>query len=238
MNKKLFPALIPLRSLAFILIFVIGSNIVGKSLEEISNWWSVAATALNILTVLLLVLLTHSCGSSYRELINYRKGRTTAKQVIAVCAVIMLMSMGGMYLAGFICYGKFPYMAPKIIAPIPAALAAINALLLPVTTALAEDGLYLGCGVNQIKSKWAAILFSSFFFALQHSFIPTLFDARHILYRFLSFLPLTVILCLHYHKHRNPLPIMIGHGLIDAATVSMIIITSFSPDLYEKWLSM
>lgn len=37
-------------------------------------------------------------------------------------------------------------------------LAVINVLLLPVTTALAEDGLYLGCGVNGIENKFGAII--------------------------------------------------------------------------------
>ena len=38
----------------------------------------------------------------------------------------------GMYLAGFICYGKFPYAAPMMIAPIPLVLAIINCVILPI----------------------------------------------------------------------------------------------------------
>lgn len=52
-----------------------------------------------------------------------------------------------MYLAGYLCYRVIPYGAPMLIAPIPKVLVVINVLLLPVTTAFAEDGLYLGCGV-------------------------------------------------------------------------------------------
>ena len=37
-------------------------------------------------------------------------------------------------------------------------MAVINVLLLPVTTALAEDGLYLRCGVNGIENKFSAII--------------------------------------------------------------------------------
>ena len=59
------------------------------------------------------------------------------------------------------------------------------------------------------------------------------FRGTHIIYRFISFLPLTVILCLYYHKKRNPLPIMIGHALIDVATVMQILATSVVPGLYE-----
>ncbi len=232
-NKKL-PFLLPIRCAVFFMLFVIGSAVTGKSFEEISHWWSVLASAVNLLTILLLVLVSRKQGGSYWKLINYEKGKTTPKQVIAMIFLILLVGMGGMYLAGFLCYGVIPYAAPMLIAPIPLWLAILNVPLLPITTAFAEDGLYLGCGVNQIKNKYAAILVPAFFFALQHSFIPTLLDGRYILYRFLSFLPLTIILCWHYQKNRNPLPIMIGHAVIDIATVMQILATSAVPGLYEQ----
>lgn len=235
MNKKL-PFLLPFRCIVFVLIFIIGSLVTGKELDEISNIWSIVASAVNIVTIVLLVLLTRKNGG-YAKLINYEKGKTKPKQIMGMILLIVLVGMGGMYLAGFICYGVIPYAAPMMIAPIPLWLAIINVLLLPVSTALAEDGLYLGCGVNQIKNKYAAILVPAFFFALQHSFIPTLFDVRYIIYRFLSFLPLTIILCHNYYKNRNPLPIMIGHAFIDVATVAQILMTSSIPGFYEMMIN-
>lgn len=235
-NKKL-PFLLPFRCIIFVLIFIIGSLVTGKSLDEISNIWSIAATAVNVVTILLLVLLTRKNGG-YAKLINYEMGKTKPKQIVGMTFLVLLVGMGGMYLAGFICYGVIPYAAPMMIAPIPLWLAIINVPLLPVTTALAEDGLYLGCGVNQIKNKYAAVLVPAFFFALQHSFIPTLFDLRYIIYRFLSFLPLTIILCHNYYKKRNPLPIMVGHAVIDVATVAQILMTSAIPGFYEMMCTM
>ena len=236
MNKKL-SFLLPFRCIIFVLIFIIASLVTGKSLDEISNIWSIAATAVNAVTILLLVLLTRKNGG-YAKLINYEKGKTKPKQIVGMIFLVLLVGMGGMYLTGFICYGVIPYAAPMMIAPIPLWLAIINVPLLPVTTALAEDGLYLGCGVNQIKNKYAAVLVPAFFFALQHSFIPTLFDLRYIIYRFLSFLPLTIILCHNYYKKRNPLPIMVGHAVIDVATVAQILMTSAIPGFYEMMCAM
>lgn len=236
-NKKL-PFLLPIRCAVFFMLFVIGSAVTGKSFEEISHWWSVLASAVNLLIILLLVLISRKQGENYWKLINYEKGKTTPKQVIAMLLLILLVGMGGMYLAGFLCYGVIPYAAPMLIAPIPIWLAVINIPLLPISTAFAEDGLYLGCGVNQIKNKYAAVLLPAFFFALQHSFIPMLPDGRYILYRFLSFLPLTILLCWHYRRHRNPLPIMIGHAVIDLATVMQILATSAVPGLYEQMCAM
>ena len=236
-NNKLY-FLLPLRCIIFLLIFIIGAVFTGKSFDEISNIWSVAASVVNIVTILLLVLISKKMGGSFKELINYEKGKTKPKQVVAMTTIVLLVGMGGMFLSGFICYGVIPYAPPMLIEPIALPLAIINLVLLPVTTAIAEEGLYLGCGVNQIKNKIAASLVSAFFFALQHSFIPTLLDVRYIIYRFLCFLPLTIIICWHYRKNRNPLPIMIGHAVIDLATAGQILATSAVPGLYEMMLKM
>lgn len=238
MSRKIYPFLLPIRCIIFVFIFSIGAYITHNELAEISNWWSVVATIVNFFVILLLIYLTKKADETFFELINYKKGSTKVKEVIVISIVVLTVGMAGMYFAGFLCYGKLPYMAPMMIAPIPGALAVINVFLLPITTALAEDALYLGCGVNQIKNKGLAIVIPAFFFALQHSFIPTLFDGKFMLYRFLSFLPLTFILCMYYRKKRNPLPIMIGHAMIDLATVMWILTTSLDSGLYEKMCDM
>ena len=237
MNAKL-KYLLPIRSILFILIFLIGSYITEKELSDISNWWSIVATIVNIVTIILLVLMTKKNNISYSKLINYEKGKSKIKQIALISFIILLIGTGGMYLSGFICYGKFPYAAPMMIAPIPLVLAIINFIVLPITVPFAEDGLYLGCGVNSFKNKYTAVLIPAFFYAIQHSFIPTLFDGKYIMYRFLSFLPLTIILCWYYYKKKNPVPIMIGHSLIEIASVVMILMTSISPDIYQTMLNM
>ena len=228
----------PVRSIIFPLIFLVGAGLVNERIEEISNWWSVADTIVNLLTIAMLIFAARSTGQTFAELIGYKKGQTKVHQVVIVSVVILVLGMGGMFLAGFLCYGVIPYAAPMIIAPIPVVLAAVNIPLLPITTAFAEDGLYLGCGVNNIKNKYAAVLVPALFYALQHSFIPTLFDVRYILYRFLSFLPLTVILCAYYYKKRDPVPIIIGHTIIDVATVAQIMATSAIPGFYDMMCGM
>lgn len=78
----------------------------------------------------------------------------------------------------------------------------------------------------------------SFFFAIQHSFIPTLPDARYIVYRFLSFFPLTIVLSIIYRKNRNPVPIMTGHAVIDLLTAGQILATSAIPGFYDMMTSL
>ena len=235
--KRMY-CLLPIRCIVFLLSFVIGATVVDKRIEEIGNWWSVVASIVNVLTIAVLMFTAKKQNGSYLELINYQKGKTTWKQIVGMSVIIVVVGMVGMYLAGYLCYGVIPYAAPMMIAPIPLWLAAINVIVLPITTAFAEEGLYLGCGVNQIKNRYMAIAVPAFFFALQHSFIPTLFNLKYIMYRFLSFLPLTIILCWNYYKKRNPVPIMVGHAIIDMATVMQILVTSLVSGLYETMCGM
>ena len=237
MNKNL-KYLLPIRSIMFILIFIIGSIITKNKLEDITNWWSIVATLVNIITILILIFVSKKLNISYKKFINYEKGKTKIKQIVIMSIVVLLITSFGMYLSGFICYGKLPYFAPMMATPIPIVLALINFILLPLTVSFAEDGLYLGCGVNSFKNKYLAILVPAFFYALQHSFIPLLFDAKHIIYRFLCFLPLTIIFCAYYHKKKDPVPLMVGHVVVEMASVILVLLTSINPEIYQSWLSM
>ncbi|MBO5530778.1 MAG: CPBP family intramembrane metalloprotease [Bacilli bacterium] len=235
-TKENLKYLLPIRSIMFIIIFVVGSYITKKSLNDITNWWSIVATIVNVITILVLLFVAKRIGSSYKELINYEKGKTKIKEVIIITLIVLVFASIGMNVAGLICYKVIPYMAPMMAAPVPLILAIINFILLPLTVAFAEDGLYLGCGVNSFKNKYLAILVPAFFYALQHSFIPVLFDFKYIIYRFLCFLPLTIIFCIYYYKKKNPVPIMIGHAIVEIASVVLILVTSISPELYQSWL--
>ena len=237
MKRKFLPVLLPLRSLVFIAVFIVISMITGRRLADISNTWSVVASVVNIITLASLIFITRSDGG-LKKLLNYEKGKTTPKQAVGMSVLILCLGMGGMYLAGFLCYGKIPYAPPMMIAPIPIPLAVINLILLPISTAIAENSIYLGCGVNTIKNRYLSVILPSFFFALQHSFIPTLPDARYMVYRFLSFLPLTIILCIIYRKNRNPMPILIGHAIIDLMTAGQILATSAIPGFYDMMTSL
>ena len=236
MNKLKY--LLPIRIILFILIFVIGSIIVKKEINEISNWWSIVATIVNIITILLLIFVSKKIKTSYKELINYKKGNTKIKEIIIMTLIVLVSTSIGMNIAGLICYKRIPYAPPMMIEPIPVILAIINFILLPFTVPVAEDGLYLGAGVNSINNKYLKVLVPAFFYALQHSFIPVLFDFRFIVYRFLCFLPLTIIFCYYYSKKKNPVPIMVGHAVVEIASVIMILMTSISPELYQQMLSM
>lgn len=239
MDRKGLSYLLPIRCIVFILTFLSASLITGKNLINISCIWSVAVSIINILTIILLIYVSKKRKSDYKTLICFEKGTTRISEVILISLLVIIVGMGGMFLAGIIIYSSFmPAVSVLMIQPINKILALINIFILPVSTTLAEDGLYLGCGVNGIQDRSLCIIIPAFFYALQHSFMPMLFDARYILYRFISFIPCVLLLCIIYKRKKNPLPIMVGHALLDVATVMQIAATSLIPGFYESMSSM
>ena len=219
-NNRKRGLFLPLRCFLFVAVFFLCSIMTHKSLSEITHWWSVIASALNIVTILILWRICKYRHITYRELIQYEKNKESVLKGILFIVIMLFISMAGMYLAGWLCYGELPY------------LAIINVLVLPLTTTVAEDGLYLGYGVNGFQSKWTAIFIPAFFYALQHSFIPTLPDIQFMTYRFLSFLPLTIWICYQYYRKKNPRYIMAGHWILNIATTVQIVVMSFMPEAY------
>lgn len=234
-DKKVWFVL-PMRCLLFITAFSFCCIITHRNLTEIVHWWTSLASVINIVTIIVLWTICKRNNTTYREMIHYEKTKNLFKGFLFI-VIMLLIGMGGMYLAGFLCYGEFPYLAPMMIAPVPPYLAILNIFILPLTTTIAEDGIYLGYGVNSFTSKWTAVLIPAFFYALQHSFIPTIFDPQFMIYRFLSFLPLTIWICCQYSKGGSVSYIMAGHWLLNLATTIQIAITSFDPETYAMLIN-
>ena len=229
------PYIMPIfRSVLFITGGLLFAAITNQSLDESSKWWPVLCILFNIITIFTLVLVCKCEGSSYWDLIQYKKGQLKFGNILIIIILMMSIGVGGLYISGLVIYG---YVPTTLIQPIPNWIAIINMVLLPVTIVFAELPLYYGYSFNRIKentgNKFLAMSFIVFFYALQHSFIPLLFDLRYILFRFFSFLPLMIVLGVIYNKKRSLVPLMVGHGFLDLATGVQILISSLFPTIFE-----
>lgn len=238
--KKATPFVLPLfRSVLFIIVGLFFALATHQSLEQASKWWSVLCTFCNIITIFLLIIICKSEGTTYRELIGYHKKQGNLKCTLLIVLIMLLLGIGGMYGFGFLIYG---YVPVTMIQPIPVWLSVINLILLPITVVLAELPLYFGYSLNRIENitgnRILSVAYPMFFYALQHSFIPLLYDWKHILFRFLSFLPLMIVLGIIYYRNRKLKPFMIGHACLDLATGAQILMTSISPALFEMMKAM
>lgn len=229
------PYLMPIfRSVLFIVGGLFFSIITGQSLYESAKWWPILCVVFNLITILVLNLVCKSEGSDYRTLIDYKKGQLKLIHTLTIILLMLSVGVGGMYIFGLIIYGHIPTL---LIQPIPVWIAVINAVLLPVTIVFAELPLYFGYSFNQIDklsgNKYFAMGYIIFFYALQHSFIPLIFDWKYIVFRFFSFLPLMIVLSIIYSKKKVLTPLMIGHGILDLGTGVQILISSVFPTIFE-----
>lgn len=233
--KRKLPFIMPLlRSALFILSGVFLAVLTKQTFDELGRWWPVICIVCNIITILILVIVCRNEGIKYKDLLNYKKGESTFKYVLAVTVIMLLVGVGSMVAGGIIIYGTMPTSS---IQPLPVWVAVINVILLPLTIIFAEIPLYFGYSFKRIeeqsKNKVFAAIYVIFFYALQHSFIPLLWDWKHILFRFVSFIPLLIVLSIIYTRKRKLVPLMIGHGVMDLATGIQILVSSIFPAVFE-----
>lgn len=70
MQNQNLPYLLPLRCVIFLLVFVAGAFATNQKVDEISNWWSVVASVVNVVTILILLVIVRKQKSNYWKLIS------------------------------------------------------------------------------------------------------------------------------------------------------------------------
>ena len=90
MKSNILPLLLPIRSIVFVLVFIVCAWIAKTDVGQIGHWWSIIAVVVNILTVLLLVYVAHKNGKTFGQLINYQKGSTRWTAIVLVSLGILL----------------------------------------------------------------------------------------------------------------------------------------------------
>lgn len=223
-----------LRSVLFIISGLLLVHIINVSHDQAIRWWTLLCIVVNIITILILILVFKSEGKTYFSLLNFKKGQIISLYTLGIVLMMMVLGVGGMYGFGFLIYGYIPTI---MIQPIPIVFAIMNLILLPLTIVFSEFPLYFGYSLNKIdkmtNNKWLAIIYPMFFYALQHSFIPLIFEWKYMVFRFLSFLPLLIVIGIIYYNHRKLVPLMVGHGVLDLATSIQILMVSLYPAILD-----
>ena len=183
--KKKYLYLLPLRSILFVIVFYIISLIIKKDMNETAKWWTLAVNIVNIIIISILFKICKSNNIKFMQLFKKSASKTNLREIILIAIAISVLALLGMNLSAYLIYNKIPYTPECMFQPIPLLLAICNILILPITTTLAEDGLYLGIGVNNIKNKYLSIIIPLFFYLIQHSFFPLILDFKFMLFRFL-----------------------------------------------------
>lgn len=194
---------------------------------ETGKWWYFQVIITNLICFLLLNCLLKMEGKAYADLLKIEKKRI--KEDMKIFAVIVLPSLllggAGMFGGAYALYGGTAILEEMNRTP-PVWAAYVVLILFPATIALTELPLYFSYSFERIeKSLNAPVLglaAAVFFLSFQHVFIPLIFDARYMVWRFISFLPLAVFLGAVYAFKRRMLPLIAVHFLLDLQAAVMV----------------
>ena len=226
--KKVLPYILPIfRTFLFIFGGLLFAFLTRQTLEESSNYWPLLCTVYNLITILVLVLVCRYEKIRYKDLIRFNLKGIKISRSLKFILIMLVIGFFGMIGLSLIFYEGLPEF---LIKPIIPSLAIINFLLLPITIVLAEMPLYFGYSLKRInersRRKYFGLFYTVFFYALQHSFIPLLFDFNYMIYRFLSFLPLALFIGYRFMKEDDLTNPLIAHGVMDFSTSVQVVIVS------------
>ena len=220
MKKNKYLLLLPLRSIIFMMIFLITALLTKKSVEEISIYWTIIVVICNLLTIGVLLLLCKKEKITYLELIGFKKSKV--KTILLIGVVIAIIDAIGAFLFELVFHDVATSSSEILMHSLPIWLVVVDLILLPITSTIAEEGLYLGVGVNKLDNIYLAILF----YAMQHCFFPMILNYRYFIYRFIVFMPSIIFMCIYYKKKKEILPIMFEHFVVNLVTIVQILLIS------------
>ncbi|WP_413301744.1 CPBP family intramembrane glutamic endopeptidase [Bacillus sp. 1P10SD] len=220
-----------------ILFILFGALLVGffalagesSPLHAAEKWWPFQAIFANIVTFLILRSLLKKEGHSYFSIFNFKKGRAKKDTLETLWLVIVGIVAGAipLFLFSYLLLGTFT--PPEVMfQKLPIWAAATALILFPISNGLVETPTYIGYALPRIKARtgklWLAITLSGLFLAFQHVALPLVFDGPYMMWRFLSFVPLAIILGIIFNKTNRLLPIAIAHFLMDLQLVVQLML--------------
>jgi hypothetical protein len=204
-------------------IFVLLGN--ASPWRSAAPWWTVYGTFVDLGCLAFLVHLTRKEGLTLRDLIGRIDWRwdlfLAATALVIVDACFMLTARP----STFVAYGAYPpdlfHLYPGMVTArkLPAWATAYSCSIFLIIWSPTEEITYQGYALPRLcalfKRRWLAVLVVSFWFALQHSFLPVVWDWHYIVYRFLAFWPPMAAITLLYLWIRRLPPLILMHWSLD-----------------------
>lgn len=217
-------------SYGIMLFFLTQLNIPSASIA-VRNWWSVYGTLIDFGCLALLFWLTRREHVRLRDLISFSKNKLKTDIPLGIGIFVVVFPvcvLGGAMLAGLIAYGSSNPELPEFtfIRTLPLLGVLYSRILWWPLWSLTEELTYNGYALPRLialtKSPWRSVATVSFFWSIQHSFMPWV-NPQHGLYLFIMFVPLTIALQLIYVRVRRLAPCILGHWLMDLTSAVLMI---------------
>lgn len=197
----------------------------------VRNWWSVYGTLIDSGCLALLIWLTRKEQIRLRDLVSFSRARLKTDVPLGLGIFVVVFPVcviGGGMLAGLIAYGSTNPQLPEFtfIRTLPLLGALYSRILWWPLWSLTEELTFNGYTLPRLiavtKSPWLSVGLVSFFWSVQHSFLPWV-NPQHGLYLLVMFIPLTIVLQIVYLRVRRLTPCIIGHWLMDLTSAVFMI---------------
>lgn len=192
--------------------------------REAGYWWNVYGTLVDIGCLVGLRYFTQREGIRIRDLVGptrLRHGRDVLVGLGYFALIFPCFVVGG-YFAQRLFYGASgqnpgAYVFEAHAFPVWATIYALS--LWWMIWSPTEEITYQGYALPRFKAltgrTWLAFVIVGFWWAVQHSALPFIPDARFVLFRFLAFLPGVLAAMTIYWRTRRLAPLIIAHWPMD-----------------------
>lgn len=192
--------------------------------ESAAKWWTIYGNVVDILCLLLIAYALRKEDKKIFALLDFNKTNLLKDlKSSAIIFVLIFSIFGPLY---FMAMGKIIF-DENTLGEISGQLAErtlpnwayyYSIFIWWIIWTPTEELTYQAYSLPRLMKEYGQIkvlLFIGFFWALQHSFLPLIFDLRYILWRLVTFFPLVICLMISYMKTGRITPVIIAHALMD-----------------------
>jgi membrane protease YdiL (CAAX protease family) len=198
--------------------------------DDARPWWPVAGVCVNAIVLLLLVSSVKREGTTLSSLIGFDQKRFK-KDVISslwMIAVSIVLAVGANMGLSVLMYNFRPPSELMSLSRLPLWALIVGLGIFPLTNAFIEEMTYNGYIfprlLTALCSPLLTVVVITLVFSIQHIAIPFAFNAKFLLWRVLSFIPLLLFWVVMYAKVRRLPSLIMTHWFMDLFAILSILV--------------
>jgi len=187
-------------------------------------WWTVYGTLVDLGCLALLWRFTRKEGIRMRDLIGpirMRYGRDVLLTIGILAVMFVLFWFGGWITTRLLGpYQTFAGLTDARVLPFWATIYSFS--LFWMIWSPTEEMTYNGYALPRLQALGGtrlSLIVVTFWWTIQHPFLPFILDWRNFVFRFLAFVPGIVALCLIYLRLRRLGPLILAHWTMDIVAI-------------------
>jgi len=192
--------------------------------ESAAKWWTVYGNIVDVFCLLLLTYALKKEGKNIYTLFDFNKSKFLNDLKSGLIIFFLIFPVIGLMYSVATGYLLFNESTLENISgqlaerSLPKWAYYYSILIWWIVWSATEELTYQAYSLPRLVKKYGQVkvlLFIGFFWALQHSFLPLIFDLRYMFWRLITFFPLVICLMISFMKTGRITPVIIAHALMD-----------------------